>query len=86
MQNGGPGCSSLAGYFDELGPLHFNVSGDDLPDIPTLAVNPYAWNKIANVLYCECMLCFVNATQCNIRGRRVRREGYRGREGGKEKI
>ncbi len=52
MQNGGPGCSSLAGYFDELGPLHFNRSGSDTPPLPTLITNPYSWNKITNILFC----------------------------------
>lgn len=52
LQAGGPGCSSLGSCFDESGPLHFNVSGQDLPEIPTLDINPYSWNKIANLLYC----------------------------------
>lgn len=61
--NGGPGCSSLDGYFYEQGPFHFaaqqskqaraawNVSDADA--IPTLVKNPYAWNTIANMLFVE---------------------------------
>ena len=45
--NGGPGCSSFGGLFEELGPFYINLDGQ------TLFENPYAWNKKANVLALE---------------------------------
>eukprot|EP01062_Namystynia_karyoxenos_P082487 TRINITY_DN9302_c0_g1_i1.p1 TRINITY_DN9302_c0_g1~~TRINITY_DN9302_c0_g1_i1.p1 ORF type:complete len:495 (+),score=208.67 TRINITY_DN9302_c0_g1_i1:81-1487(+) len=46
--NGGPGCSSLDGWYYEMGP--FRGSKED----PTkLVENPAAWNKMANMLYLE---------------------------------
>lgn len=44
--NGGPGCSSMEGFFAEHGPLHLN--NDD-----TISMNPYAWNMNANMIYLE---------------------------------
>ena len=49
---GGPGCSSLFGLLYENGQLHF--SGDkDATGAPTLVQNPYAWTKVANMLWLE---------------------------------
>lgn len=45
--NGGPGCSGLIGFFEEHGPFRVH------PDSQSLLLNPYSWNRIANVLYIE---------------------------------
>jgi serine carboxypeptidase-like clade 1 len=52
--NGGPGCSSLDGYFYEHGPYHVvepvvNTSAG----VPTLYQNPNRWSQIANVVFLE---------------------------------
>lgn len=45
--NGGPGCSSLFGLFEELGPS--TIPGDDLKPVN----NPYSWNKNASVIFID---------------------------------
>lgn len=50
--NGGPGSSSFLGAFTELGQLIFNRDSH-ATNPPTLFRNPFAWTKLANVLYLE---------------------------------
>ncbi|VDK20350.1 unnamed protein product [Anisakis simplex] len=45
--NGGPGCSSLMGLLEELGPFRPN------PDGRTLFENVFSWNKAANLMFLE---------------------------------
>lgn len=44
--NGGPLCSSFGGLFTELGPYVIDKE-------MTVSTNPYAWNKVANMLFVE---------------------------------
>jgi carboxypeptidase C (cathepsin A) len=44
--NGGPGCSGLLGFMTEQGPFKPDEYG-------ILNENPYAWNKIANMVFLE---------------------------------
>ncbi|CAJ0581596.1 unnamed protein product, partial [Mesorhabditis spiculigera] len=45
--NGGPGCSSFGGMFEELGPFYVSQDGK------TLFENKFSWNQKANVLALE---------------------------------
>lgn len=44
--NGGPGCSGMLGLFTEQGPFKPDGNG-------TLQPNPYAWNRVANMIFVE---------------------------------
>lgn len=45
--NGGPGCSSMVGLFEENGPCHFV----DYASEPS--INEHSWNNVANLIYVD---------------------------------
>ncbi|XP_062159462.1 serine carboxypeptidase-like 13 [Alnus glutinosa] len=49
---GGPGCSSLAGFFFESGPLTFTL-GNYNGSLPALQDNPWAWTQSLNIIYLD---------------------------------
>ena len=44
--------SFFSPYLPSPSPLHISRTINET--VPTLIRNPYAWNKVANVLFCEC--------------------------------
>eukprot|EP00940_MAST-03C_sp_MAST-3C-sp2_P002960 g2960.t1 len=57
-QQGGPGGSSLIGFFTENGPFTLNdysaqTAAFNSTGIPTVFDNPFSWHRAANVLYVE---------------------------------
>lgn len=49
--NGGPGCSSFDGWVYEQGPFKLHLSRDR--NEVTLQDNPFAWNKVANMIFLD---------------------------------
>src|SRR3954451_25463691 len=56
--NGGPGCSSLDGFFQEHGPFLWQ-SGTYAPQ-----PNPFAWTNLTNVVVCRPTSTVKNIADC----------------------
>ncbi len=50
--NGGPGCSSLIGFLQEIGPYYLQEGINYQPG-DKLTPNPHSWHKIAHLLFIE---------------------------------
>lgn len=50
--NGGPGCSSFDGFIYELGPFNFAFADASYKRLK-LSANPYAWSKVATVVFLD---------------------------------
>jgi serine carboxypeptidase-like clade 2 len=50
--NGGPGCSSLMGFLQEVGPFYLE-DGVDYAQGDNLTRNEFAWTKASNLLFIE---------------------------------
>ncbi|PKA49604.1 Serine carboxypeptidase-like 19 [Apostasia shenzhenica] len=50
--SGGPGCSAINSLALDMGPIIFNVEDFD-GKLPILYANPYAWTKIANMIFLD---------------------------------
>jgi len=48
--NGGPGCSSMLGFLQEIGPYYLPTGIDYKPG-DNLVENPYSWHKASNLLF-----------------------------------
>jgi len=53
--NGGPGASSLLGYFTEQGPFNLNDESMRIntTDVPVPFYNKYTWAKVSNIVFLE---------------------------------
>ncbi|XP_017254878.1 serine carboxypeptidase-like 17 [Daucus carota subsp. sativus] len=49
---GGPGCSAIRSFFNQLGPLRFDYENTH-GKIPQLLDNPYSWTKVASVIFVD---------------------------------
>ena len=48
--NGGPGCSSVEGALQEIGPVVFPYQIIGLPKRDRVELNPYSWDRLATIV------------------------------------
>ena len=50
---GGPGCSSMLGFFGENGPYNYVYNTSSMSDRFDFERNDFSWNNNANVMYVD---------------------------------